>query len=153
MTKKKIGTGLAGLLLAAAVAFVATSAGAAQDPRPKTKASRDFPAVSADIKDGKAKKIKTERHTFAVWDGCEFVFPKADETDWQFDDGSVATVSDNPDPLPPKVKSCVERNPTEAEFRAGQAEADARNGGPAKGPNGVAPPTVPLPAHLSPPAP
>src|SRR5687767_8466411 len=106
----------------AALAVVAgllstVSAGADQnkavDP-PKSKAGRDWPAVSKDIQEGRAKKLKpATKRTTGVWNGCKFVYLTTDETTYKFDDGSVATVSENPDPLPPR--NCPERNPTEAE--------------------------------------
>ena len=32
--------------------------------------------------------------------GCKFVYLTTDVNDYQFDDGSVASVSENPEPLP-----------------------------------------------------
>jgi hypothetical protein len=103
--------------LTAAVA-ITTAAGAAQGPKePKVKADRDTPAVMKDIKEGKAKKVKAEKRTTGVWDGCRFHYLKTDESTWEFDDGSVANVSENPEPLPPKDQSCGQtRNPTSAEM-------------------------------------
>jgi hypothetical protein len=93
--------------LTAAVA-ITTAAGAAQGPKePKVKADRDTPAVMKDIKE----------RTTGVWDGCKVHYLRTDESTWEFDDGSVANVSENPEPLPPKDESCVQtRNPTSAEM-------------------------------------
>lgn len=105
------------LALAAAVA-VTTAAGAVQDPEPTTlKAGRDTPAVMKDIREGKAKKIKGEKRTTGVWDGCTFHYLTADHSTYRLDDGSLVDVSENPQPLPPKDKDCVTtRNPTSAEM-------------------------------------
>jgi hypothetical protein len=111
------------------------SAGADQnkavDP-PKSKAGRDWHTVSKDIHEGKTKKLKpATKRTTGVWNGCKFVYLTTDETTYEFDDGSVATVSENPDPLPPR--NCPERNPTEAEFAEMEARVAAANGPPPPG--------------------
>ncbi len=133
---------LPGLGLAVAV-VITTAAGAAQGPdKPKLKANRDTPSVMKDINDGKAKKIKEQKRTTAVWDGCKFHFLKSDHTEWEFDDGSVASVSENPEPLPPR--SCSNpRNPTAAEMAEKDGRVNELNGGVA--PPG-APPLPPPPA-------
>ncbi len=132
------------LALAAAVA-ITTAAGAAQGPeRPKVKANRDTPAVLKDIKEGKAKKLRERKETTAVWDGCKFHYLKSDRTEWQFDDGSIAEVEDNPEPLPPRDPSCVtQRNPTRAEMDESEARTAQLN--PDRQAPG-APPLPPLPA-------
>jgi hypothetical protein len=65
----------AALLIAGALAVPALSAG-----HPKAekvdKAGRDTPAVMKDIKEGKAQKVKSEKHTTGVWDGCQFYLPQ-----------------------------------------------------------------------------
>ena len=132
------------LALAAAVA-ITTAAGAAQDPEPATsKADRDTPALMKDIREGKARKIKGEKRTTGVWDGCTFHYLTTDHSTYRFGDGSVATVSENPQPLPPKAKDCVTtRNPTSAEMAAMESrvsELDRRPETPG------APPPPPLPA-------
>jgi hypothetical protein len=134
---------LPALALAAAVA-ITTAAGADQGAKEqRLKANRDTPAVMKDIKDGKAKKIKAEKRTYGVWDGCKFHYLKTDATAWQFEDGSVANVSENPEPLPPKEKDCGSRNPTSAELAEKEARVGALNAKPlAPG----EPPPSPLPA-------
>lgn len=128
-------------LLAVVTALIfASTAGADQDKDKKPKAQRDWPAVSKDINEGKAKKLKAVKHTTGVWNGCKFVYLKTDETTYEFDDGSVATVSENPEPLPPR--ECAERNPTEAEFAEMEARVQAANAG-NQGPD--TPPLPPLP--------
>ena len=132
------------LALAAAVA-ITTAAGAAQGPeRPKVKANRDTPTVLKDIKEGKAKKLDEQTRMTAVWDGCKFHYLTSDHSDWQFDDGSIAGVSENPEPLPPKDSSCVTtRNPTAAEMEESEARTAELN---QQQRRPGAPPLPPLPA-------
>ena len=130
------------LLLALGVA-VAGAAGAV-DKQPKDfkdfKAGRDTPAVMQDIKEGKAKKIKSETLTYGVWDGCKFNYLEAERNTYRFDDGSEAGVSENPDPAPPS--SCVEtRNPTAAEMAEMQRRVDAVNPKGSQVPGGPPPPS------------
>ena len=130
------------LLLGVGVA-VASAAGAVDKEPKDAKAGRDTPAVMKDIKEGKAKKIKTGKRTTGVWDGCEFHYLKTDESVYRFDDDSVATVSENPEPLPPKDPSCTtSRNPTRAEMD--EMEARVAKANPYTPPPG-APPVPPLP--------
>jgi hypothetical protein len=124
---------LAVLALSAAVA-ITTAAGAAPGPKAqRLKAERDTPAVMKDIREGKARKLHTAsgraKRTTGVWNGCHFVYLTTDISDYEFDDGSVATISENPEPLPPKEPGCVERNPTEPEMTAMHAVVNARNAG------------------------
>ena len=79
-------------------------------------ANRDIAAVQRDIRDGKAVKVRAERITYGVWNGCRFHFLKADHNTYRFADGSEAGVSENPDNGPPA--NCVgeTRNPTAAEM-------------------------------------
>jgi hypothetical protein len=129
------------VLAVLAALLIAAAAGADQDGDKKTKSQRDWPAVNKDIKEGKAKKIKAAKRTTGVWNACKFVYLKTDETTYEFDDGSVATVSENPEPLPPR--QCDERHPTEAEFAEMEARVEAANAG-NRAPG--APPPPPLPA-------
>ena len=128
------------LVLVAGLLFAAT-AGADQGKTTRSKAARDWPAVHKDIQEGRAKKVKpATKRTTGVWNGCKFVYLKTDETTYEFDDGSVATVSENPEPLPPR--ECPERNPTEAEFAEMEARVEAAN---AANREPGAPPLPPLP--------
>ncbi len=52
-----------------------------------------------------------------------------DVNDYRFDDGSVASVSENPEALPPKDPGCVGRNPTEQEMAEMCSIANACNAG------------------------
>jgi len=122
------------LALAAAVAIATAT----------LKADRDTPPVVKDVKEGKARRIKADKRTTAVCDGCRFHYLKTEENAYQFDDGSVANVSENPDPLPPKDKDCVgTRNPTAQEMAEKDrrtAELNGRNPGPGAPP----PPSFPF---------
>ena len=128
------------LLALVAAVVVATTANAAQK-EPKVRESAD---VLHDIKDGKARKVKTEQHTTGVWDGCKFHYLKSKATTYLLDEGATeASVHEDPEPLPPRDKDCVgTRNPTRAEMdemeaRVAEANPYTRTPG--------APPPAPLP--------
>ena len=121
---------LAVLLLTAAVGV--TTAAGADDPHKPVKAARDTPSIMRDIREGKATKLARSgppRRTTAVWTGCHFVYLTTEVSDHKFDDGSVAQVSSDPDPLPPRDCVGPDRNPTEAEMNASRADVAARNAG------------------------
>jgi hypothetical protein len=130
--------------LALAMAGVlATAAGAANGPTPPETKAGSFTIVVADIKAGKAKKLGiTKKHTAGVWDGCRFHYLTTDNTDWQFDDGSIASVSDNPEPFVPG-ECATPHNPTPAEMAESEQKTNAANA--AFRPPG-APPAPPTPA-------
>ena len=118
-------------LLLVAVVALATVAGAAQGPTFKPpKAQGDTPAVMQAIREGKAKKLhlppERATRTVAFWTGCQFVYVPAGNSEYQFDDGSVASVGEEPR-FPPRNPACGDRNPTEAEFDAMYAELNDRN--------------------------
>lgn len=123
------------LLLAGAVALVATSAGAADDDKQKpSNGTRGHSVLWDEIQNGKAKKVQRpgpEKHTTAVWNGCKFHYLKTKVTRYEGTNGAVGEVSTDPDPLPPKEKACVgtERNPTAEEMAESQARVAAANAG------------------------
>lgn len=122
------------LLLAAAVT-VTTAAGVGADQgskAPELKADRATPDVMRDIREGRATKVippGRARRTTAVWTGCHFVYLTTEINEYRFDDGSVARVSENPDPLPPRDCIGPDRNPTEGEMNASNVVVAARNAG------------------------
>ena len=121
------------LLGAAVTVTTAAGVGADQGPRAqRTKANRATPAVMQDIQEGKATKVTPPwrtRRTSAVWTGCHFVYLTTEVNEYRFDDGSVARVSENPDPLPPRDCVGPDRNPTQGEMSASSLVAAARNAG------------------------
>ena len=127
------------LSLAVGVAIASAAGAADKDPK-EAKAGRPTPAVMKDIKEGKAKQLKTGKRTTGVWDGCTFHYLKTDESTYEFDDGSQATVSENPEPLPPKT--CAEpRNPTAAEMAGMEKRVGELNPKQPQVPGGPPPPT------------
>lgn len=118
------------LLLAAAVGV--TTAAGADDARKPVKAGRDTPSIMRDVREGKATKLAHRgpaRRTTAVWTGCNFVYLTTEINEYRFDDGSVARVSENPDPLPPRDCDGADRNPTEDEMNASRTVVAGHNAG------------------------
>ena len=141
------------LLGAAFTVASAVGVGADQEHKaPRTQANRATPAVVQDIREGKATKVTPsgrERRTTAVWTGCHFVYLTTEINEYRFYDGSVARVSENPDPLPPRNCDGPDRNPTEDEMNASNLVAAARNAGDrAPGAEGRPLPPQPRPSHL-----
>ena len=139
------------VLLLATTLGVTTAAGA-DDEDKAPKSGRDTPSVMRDIREGKAIKLARPgpaRRTTAVWTGCHFVYLKTEINHYRFDDGSVAQVSENPDPLPPRDCVGPDRNPTEAEMNASDVVVAARNAGDRlPGAENVPPPPRPRAKHL-----
>jgi hypothetical protein len=118
-------------LLFATIAVAATATAGADNA--KVKSTRDTTAIMADINAGKAKKLDTPqskiRHTTGVWNGCSFDYLTTKLTDWVTDRGEHMTVSEDPDPKPPKDKTAcpVDRNPTDEEMAVMRATVAAAN--------------------------
>ncbi|MDQ3641040.1 MAG: hypothetical protein M3450_06130 [Actinomycetota bacterium] len=138
------------VLLAAAVGV--TTAAGADDARKPVKSERDTGSVMRDVREGRATKVGRPgpaRRTTAVWTGCHFVYLTTEINDYRFDDGSVARVSENPDPMPPRDCVGPDRNPTEGELNASNTVVAARNAGDrAPGAENRPLPPEPRPKHL-----
>lgn len=131
---------LPALLLVVGVAIASGARAADKDPT-DAKAGRDTASVMKDIREGKAKKVKSEKVVTGVWDGCKFHYLQRDQNDYQFDDGSVAGISENPDPLPKDNECVTTRNPTPAEMAEMDRKVAERSTRKTQVPGGPPPPT------------
>lgn len=125
--KKLILSLLAGM--AAVVVATAVSSGADQ-PFKAPKTMPDTQAAVDAVRAGKARALPRTGDNVSYsgwWQGCRFHITKSNTTDYQTADGRVITVVDQPEPPPPREPGCVDREPTEGEINAMQAEVVALN--------------------------
>ena len=121
------------LLLVAAVAAVVTTAVASGADQPfKTPKTTPDGQVAVDaVREGRARKLPTSPGravtTMGVWHGCRFVFVKSNVSTYEPDKNTLVEVVEAPEPLPAKDPGCVDREPTDVEIQAMQAQVGAAN--------------------------